>query len=48
MHHASAESMKQDVASYMRYYNLIRLHSSNGGLSPIDYENCKNNVSKKA
>jgi putative transposase len=48
VHHATAESMKQDVASYMRYYNLIRLHSSNGDLSPIEYENCKNQVSKKA
>jgi len=23
----------------MRYYNLDRLHTANGGQSPIDYEN---------
>ena len=33
------EHMKKDVAAYMRYYNLDRLHTANGGQSPIDYEN---------
>lgn len=30
--------MKQDVAAYMKYYNLNRLHSSNKDMSPINYE----------
>lgn len=30
--------MKKDVAEYMKYYNLNRLHSANGDLSPIEYE----------
>ncbi|MEM5528014.1 IS3 family transposase [Gammaproteobacteria bacterium AS21] len=33
------EFMKQDVAAYMKYYNLERLHSSNGDQSSIDFEN---------
>ncbi len=33
------EHMKKDVAVYMRYYNLERLHSANGDQSPINYEN---------
>lgn len=32
------EHMKQDVASYMRYYNTERLHSANDDLSPLKYE----------
>lgn len=30
--------MTQDVAAYMKYYNLKRLHSSNNDMSPINYE----------
>lgn len=30
--------MKQDVADYIRYYNLDRGHTSNGGISPVRYE----------
>ena len=30
--------MKQDVAAYMRYYNLDRHHAANGELSPVRYE----------
>lgn len=33
------QGMKQDVARYMRYYNIERLHSANGDLSPMKYEN---------
>ncbi|WP_432452619.1 IS3 family transposase [Agarivorans sp. QJM3NY_29] len=33
------EFMKQDVAAYMKYYNLERLHSANGDLSPVAFEN---------
>ncbi|MGH1432705.1 MAG: IS3 family transposase [Neptuniibacter sp.] len=39
------EHMRQDVAKYMRYYNLERLHSANGDLSPINLENSQKNVS---
>ena len=37
--------MKQDVSSYMKYYNQDRLHSANGGMSPIRYENSQIKVS---
>jgi putative transposase len=39
------EHMTQDVAAYVKYYNLERLHSSNGDQSPIEYENSFRNVS---
>jgi len=39
------EHMKKDVAAYMRYYNLVRLHTANGDLSPINYENSLKKVS---
>lgn len=32
------EGMKQDAGQYMRYYNTERLHSANGDLSPMKYE----------
>jgi transposase InsO family protein len=39
------EHMRQDVAAYVKYYNLERLHSSNGDQSPIEYENSFRKVS---
>jgi putative transposase len=39
------EHMKQDVASYMRYYNQERFHSSNGDMSPVKFENFQIKVS---
>ncbi len=39
------EHMRKDVADYIRYYNLDRLHSANNDLSPIDYENSLKKVS---
>jgi putative transposase len=39
------EYMKQDVAAYIKYYNLDRLHSSNGNMSPVNYENSHTKVS---
>ncbi|SUC27852.1 Uncharacterised protein [Providencia rustigianii] len=30
--------MKEDVTADMPYYNLERLHTANGYLSPIEYE----------
>ncbi|HCZ8414250.1 TPA: IS3 family transposase [Proteus mirabilis] len=32
------KQMKEDVTAYMRYYNLERLHTANGDLPPIEYE----------
>ena len=34
----TCEHMRNDVAAYMRYYNLERLHTANGDLSPVEYE----------
>jgi len=45
VHQPTRAHMKKDVAAYMRYYNLERLHSSNGDLSPINYENTLRKVS---
>ena len=39
------EHMKQDVAAYIRYYNQDILHSYNGDLSPIGFENSQIKVS---
>ena len=39
------EHMRNDVADYMRYYNLERLHTSNEDMSPIEYENSLRKVS---
>ena len=30
--------MKQDVKAYIRYYNQVRLHTTNDDLSPVEYE----------
>ena len=39
------EHMRKDVAEYMRYYNLERLHTANGDKTPADYENKLKKVS---
>ncbi|UTW02911.1 IS3 family transposase [Amphritea atlantica] len=39
------EHMRQDVVKYMRYYNLERLHTANGSLSPVNFENLQKKVS---
>ena len=39
------EHMKKDVAAYMRYYNQERFHSSNGDMSPVNFENSQIKVS---
>jgi len=39
------EHMRNDVAGYMKYYNLERLHSSNNDQSPVEYENSLRKVS---
>ncbi|KAF7768870.1 hypothetical protein PCIT_a3387 [Pseudoalteromonas citrea] len=30
--------MRNDVMAYIPYYNLERLHTANGDLSPVEYE----------
>jgi putative transposase len=37
--------MKKVVAAYMKYYNLERLHITNGDQSPINDEKCLKKVS---
>jgi len=32
------EHMRSDVVEYMRYYNLVRLHTANDDKSPVEYE----------
>ncbi|TDF34380.1 IS3 family transposase, partial [Alteromonadaceae bacterium M269] len=39
------EHMRSDVATYMRYYNLDRLHTANNDMSPVDYEKSFREVS---
>ena len=43
VHQPTREYMTQDVAAYIKYYNLHRLHSSNNDLSPIQFENLSTN-----
>jgi putative transposase len=38
IHQPTRSHMKKDVASYMRYYNVDRLHSANDDLSPVKFE----------
>ena len=35
---ATRNQLKKDVAEYMRYYNVDRLHSANDDLSPVKFE----------
>ena len=39
------EHMRKDVAAYMKYYNLERLHTAKGDQSPINDENSLKKVS---
>ncbi|TDF42151.1 hypothetical protein EYS14_04775 [Alteromonadaceae bacterium M269] len=41
----TCEHMKNDVAAYMRYYNLYRLNTATKDASPIIYENSFRKVS---
>jgi putative transposase len=45
VHQPTRELMKQDVAAYIKYYNLDRLHTSNGDMSPVQYERSQIKVS---
>lgn len=35
----SRDHMKSDVAAYIKYYNVDRLHTANGSVSPVQFEN---------
>lgn len=45
VHQSTRKQMKEDVAEYMKYYNRDRLHTSNGDMSPINYEKSRIKVS---
>ena len=44
IYHLTRDGMKKDVEAYIRYYNGIRLHTTIGDVSPIEFENSKTNV----
>ena len=48
IYHLTRQGMKEDVEAYIRYYNQIRLHTSNGDCSPIEFEQSIINVSYTA
>ncbi|MCP4832787.1 MAG: IS3 family transposase [Gammaproteobacteria bacterium] len=39
------ELMKQGITSYICYFNLDRLHASNGNMPPVQYECSQVNIS---
>jgi hypothetical protein len=39
--------MKKDVAAYMGYYNLDRLHTVNSDMSPAKYEKVFNQAAER-
>ena len=39
------DHMTSDVAAYIKYYNVDRLHTANGGVSPIHFESAQQKVS---
>ena len=45
VHQPTRKHMKNDVAAYMRYYNIDRLHSANDDQSPMKFELSELNVS---
>jgi putative transposase len=45
VHQPTRMHMKEDVAAYMRYYNVDRLHSANDDMSPMKFELSELNVS---
>mgnify|MGYP001948098905 CR=1 FL=1 len=42
VHQPTRKHMKRDVAAYIKYYNLNRLHSSNNDLTPVQFEKLTN------
>jgi transposase InsO family protein len=45
VHQSTRHHMKQDVDAYIIYYNLDRLHTANGKMSPVQYETSQINAS---
>ncbi|WP_425544890.1 IS3 family transposase [Colwellia asteriadis] len=45
IYHLTRSDMKEDVEVYIRYYNQIRLHTSNSDCSPIEFDQSTINVS---
>jgi transposase InsO family protein len=45
VHQPTRHHMKHDVDAYIKYYNLDRLHTANGDMSPVQYETSQMNVS---
>jgi hypothetical protein len=43
--HPTGVDMHNDVAAYMKYYNVDSLHSANDDLSPVNYESSSIKVS---
>jgi len=41
IYHLTRDGMKKDVEGYIYYYNKIRLHTTLGDVSPIEFENSK-------
>ncbi|MCP4988003.1 MAG: transposase, partial [Colwellia sp.] len=37
IYYLTRQGMKEGVEAYIRYYNQIRLHTSNGDCSPIEF-----------
>ena len=37
--------MTNDIAAYIRYYNLNRLHTAIGNMTPVQFENSMKEVS---
>lgn len=48
IYHLTLSGMKEDVEAFSRYYNLIRLYTSNGNCSPIEFEQSTISVSYAA
>ncbi len=39
VHQPTYEHIKHDMAVYIKYYNMKRLHSANRNMMPAEYEN---------
>ena len=48
IYHLTRQVMKEDVEAYIRYYNQVRMHTSNGDCSPIEFEQSRIIVSYAA
>jgi len=44
IYHLKRGGMKNDVEAYILYYNQIKLHTSNGDCSPIEFGQSTINV----